>query len=439
MRTCMLVLVLGFLFGCSDNESTLPVDACERPDATHDVVSPTDVSAPDDVVSPTDVSAPDDVVSPTDVSAPDDVVLPTDVSAVDAEVDMSEEDTAPNDPCSLDNGGCGENAYCLVEDGAIVCPCKGGFVQDKTGTCVETPACLFVECATMNSHCEDGVCVCDAGYLSNEEGQCVDIDECDGSDCGAGGTCTHETGETAAGDYTCTCSEGYKGGGVITPCDDIDECATEPSVCEEGKECVNNLGGYGCVCLEGYAEGPDGACQDIDECNGEEAVCGPNTVCQNTEGAYTCLEVILPEEGNWDFIEPTVDWGSCGDLSLFTDNGAQLVDPTDTGLTLCAADDGQYVAQIWDLETLCDVSSDGFTCQPLPSHLLYPEQDIDLEVELTLSGTFETPTMLKFKHQIDLVNCDGGGCSLLGFLGVNTPCSMAVQGSAELAEAGTCE
>jgi len=70
---------------------------------------------------------------------------------------------------------------------------------------------------------------------------CSDIDECANVDCGPGGTCSQEDGQTIAGQYQCACALGYEGGGINTACSDIDE---EPDPCgaldEEFRRCEAN-------------------------------------------------------------------------------------------------------------------------------------------------------------------------------------------------------
>ena len=47
--------------------------------------------------------------------------------------------------------------------------------------------------------------------------------KCANVDCGPGGTCLQEDGQTIAGQYQCACAVGYEGGGINTACSDIDE------------------------------------------------------------------------------------------------------------------------------------------------------------------------------------------------------------------------
>ena len=104
------------------------------------------------------------------------------------------------------------------------------------------------------------VCGCDAGYTLDRLGhECLDVDECQSvtlHNCGhAAVTCDNHMGG-----YMCVCAEGFHM--VGDDCEDVDEChQDEKSPCEQ--ECVNSAGSYTCHCSEGYFE------NDLQKCQGE--------------------------------------------------------------------------------------------------------------------------------------------------------------------------
>ena len=49
----------------------------------------------------------------------------------------------------------------------------------------------------------------------------------------------------------CACKAGYQGNGFVN-CLDIDECMHARNVCHSGADCINTVGSYRCVRLEGY-------------------------------------------------------------------------------------------------------------------------------------------------------------------------------------------
>lgn len=98
---------------------------------------------------------------------------------------------------------------------------------------------------------------------------------------------------------------------------DIDECsALQGQVCRNG-QCINGLGSFQCLCLEGYENTPDGKncvgktwmksnwrilfvswmqiythsvipSTDVNECVSLPGTCSPGT-CQNLDGSFRCI------------------------------------------------------------------------------------------------------------------------------------------------------
>ncbi|XP_026325907.1 fibrillin-2-like isoform X2 [Hyposmocoma kahamanoa] len=83
------------------------------------------------------------------------------------------------------------------------------------------------------------------------------------------------------------CPPGHLKNLATKECQDIDECAAVPGLCEGGK-CVNSIGSFSCECPLGQMRHPvTNNCEDIDECENPN-IC-PNGKCVNTEGDYYCL------------------------------------------------------------------------------------------------------------------------------------------------------
>lgn len=58
------------------------------------------------------------------------------------------------------------------------------------------------------------------------------------------------------GSFTCMCPEGYTKTPFTDDCLDINECATNSGLCQNGY-CVNLRGGYRCDCLDGFKPSED--------------------------------------------------------------------------------------------------------------------------------------------------------------------------------------
>ena len=69
----------------------------------------------------------------------------------------------------------------------------------------------------------------------------------------------------------------------------LDECTTEESnPCGLG-ECINESGGYQCLCPKGY-QFEQSVCKDINECEQDKtrSPCGSHGDCINLEGGFNC-------------------------------------------------------------------------------------------------------------------------------------------------------
>ena len=134
--------------------------------------------------------------------------------------------------------------------------------------------------------------------------ECKDGDECAESDIDSVGDeqdpfydssmCdTNAICSNIAGNYNCTCNDGWSGDGFN--CTDLNECEGkgDRNDCDNiNGFCVNKDGKYRCRCNDGFEEGNDEGtvCNDYDECAGENGGhnCHADAECTNTPGAYNC-------------------------------------------------------------------------------------------------------------------------------------------------------
>ncbi len=110
----------------------------------------------------------------------------------------------------------------------------------------------------------------------------TDIDECALGEhaCSENAECIN-----TIGGYECVCKEGFAGDGF--KCHDVDECKLGTHNCHEKANCTNTVGSYICTCQDGY-EGDGFTCVDIDECARNTAQCDEHATCINLEGSYDC-------------------------------------------------------------------------------------------------------------------------------------------------------
>ncbi|MGH0134419.1 UNVERIFIED_CONTAM: hypothetical protein FKN15_030693 [Acipenser sinensis] len=226
------------------------------------------------------------------------------------------------------------NGMCINEDGSFKCICKSGFqlapngrfCQDidecetpgmcMNGRCVNTEGSFRCDCLPGLAVGLDGrVCVdthmrstCYGGYkrgqcvkpffgaVTKSECCCANIEYAFGEPCQPcpalnsaefNALCSKGPGITSDGraEFNALCS---KGPGITSDGRDINECALDPDLCQNGV-CENLHRTYRCNCNQGYEIDSSGKnCVDIDECAINRQLC-ENGQCRNTPGSFTCF------------------------------------------------------------------------------------------------------------------------------------------------------
>ncbi|KAK2894364.1 hypothetical protein Q8A67_011593 [Cirrhinus molitorella] len=207
------------------------------------------------------------------------------------------------------------NGMCINEDGSFKCICKPGYLLDGTGRfCVDVDECE-VPGMCMNGHCVNTEgsfrCECMPGLAVGLDGRvCVDTHM--RSTCYGGykrGQCVRPFFGAVTKSECCCASVEYAYGEPCQPCPplnsaefsalcshglgtttdgrDINECALDPEICQNGV-CENMLRTYKCNCNLGFEVDISGkTCVDVDECMMNSHLC-ENGLCRNTPGSFTC-------------------------------------------------------------------------------------------------------------------------------------------------------
>ncbi|KAM9339047.1 thrombomodulin-like [Symphorus nematophorus] len=215
--------------------------------------------------------------------------------------------------CEIQEGGC--EYKCAVDPKNVPsCYCPAGQSVNPVNkvTCevdIEDP-CLALQCAhACYKNGDSYACVCDHGFKLAQDGRsCVDFNDCtDDRQCpGDNYKCVN-----TVGGFQCVCKDGFKMS-ARNLCVDEDECVSAP--CEH--MCANTPGSYKCSCYAGYKEDPDAPNKCKLHCGEEEcdAECDPNDQYQ-----CFCPDGYIIEERKDSFV--CIDIDEC--VNFFCDQGCE--------------------------------------------------------------------------------------------------------------------
>ncbi|XP_034554743.1 thrombomodulin [Notolabrus celidotus] len=151
--------------------------------------------------------------------------------------------------CEIQEGGC--EYKCAVDKNVPSCYCPPGQTVNPANkvTCEVATDDPCIKLGCMHACLQQGntyKCLCDLGFKLAADGRtCVDLNDCtDERQCpGENFMCVN-----TLGGFQCVCKDGYKMTGGL--CVDVDECVSAP--CEH--LCTNTPGSYKCHCYDGYKE-----------------------------------------------------------------------------------------------------------------------------------------------------------------------------------------
>ncbi|XP_016332605.1 fibrillin-1, partial [Sinocyclocheilus anshuiensis] len=254
------------------------------------------------------------------------------------------------------------NGMCINEDGSFKCICKPGYLLEGTGRfCVDVDECE-VPGMCMNGHCVNTEgsfrCECMPGLAVGLDGRiCVDTHM--RSTCYGGykrGQCVRPFFGAVTKSECCCASVEYAYGEPCQPCPplnsaefsalcshgpgtttdgrDINECALDPDICQNGV-CENMLRTYKCNCNLGFEVDISGkTCVDVDECMMNRHLC-ENGLCRNTPASYvgTCWLKVVNGQCEININGATLKSHCCSSLGAAWGSPCAKCEPGETDRT----------------------------------------------------------------------------------------------------------
>uniref|UniRef100_A0A8C3X9N4 Fibrillin 3 n=1 Tax=Catagonus wagneri TaxID=51154 RepID=A0A8C3X9N4_9CETA len=173
------------------------------------------------------------------------------------------------------NGTCGNELAFNVTRKMCCCSYNIGQAWNRPCEACPTPASLEYQILCGNQV---------PGFVIDiHTGKPLDIDECGEipAIC-AKGICINQIGS-----FRCECPSGFSYNSALLVCEDVDECASGESPCQQNADCINIPGSHRCQCARGYKLSPGGACVGRDECREIPNICSHGD-CMDTVDSYTC-------------------------------------------------------------------------------------------------------------------------------------------------------
>lgn len=145
---------------------------------------------------------------------------------------------------------CSYGAECINQPGSHQCVCPLGTSGDPYhGVCSPNQVrCVADNDCLANEKCvQPGECVCPPPFFTDalDNNKCKS--PCERFPCGLNARCT------PSDPPRCLCEAGFKGD-PLHGCVDVDECTENP--CAAGAHCINEKGGFKCVCSHGLTGDP---------------------------------------------------------------------------------------------------------------------------------------------------------------------------------------
>uniref|UniRef100_A0A8C2KM06 Neurogenic locus notch homolog protein 1 n=1 Tax=Cyprinus carpio TaxID=7962 RepID=A0A8C2KM06_CYPCA len=182
------------------------------------------------------------------------------------------------DECELSPNACQNGGTCHNTIGGFHCVCVNGWTGDDCSENIDD--CASAACS-QGATCHDRVasffCECPHGRTGL---LCHLDDACISNPCQKGSNCDTNP---VSGKAICTCPPGYTGSACPRCEMDVNECKSNP--CQNDATCLDQIGGFHCICMPGMRFAGAHCELDINECASSPCHYG---VCRDGVAAFTC-------------------------------------------------------------------------------------------------------------------------------------------------------
>ena len=148
----------------------------------------------------------------------------------------------------------------------------------------------------------------------------------------------------------------------------------------------------------------------------------------NQEDINQDQETILLEEGSWGIYDVVIASEDCN-----VDSWSMIVDIFELvpeEFTISSSSTSHFTMTLLQASIPCSIENGQFSCDTYETTIPVPNFDAVGDVSFSYDGFITNSSSFEMQLQIDIFDCQGTDCSILGFF-VPYPCSIQLEGMTE--------